>query len=880
MLNIIIQTSIPYKKFAFLIGIFILFLAIPISAQTGEQRDRQALEALFTRMGGADWENAQSWMKGHISSWNFVEFDNSINRVVGLRMVEVGLTGMMPDEIGLLDELRVLDLSGNGIFGTLPNSFGNLTKLKELNLSRNGLSDFPPNLGNLKSLEYFNISGNRMSSQVPQSLGTLTNLKHINISSNGLIGAIPGNFNNLTKLEVLNIENNNGINSLPSLPGSPNLKELYAANCNLDFGHLEPYTYLFPENTAGSRYAPQEFIHQQEYRNIYEEVEKQIPIYINSNANGENDRYQWYKDAVEMKNGGRISGATSSELVINNPTEDDLGRYDCVVTNSSLPYLTLHRFSVHLIYEKIELKSEDVESRFQIDFVEGCSPHTITITNLVDTDVVQYQIQGRSGILNDPAPAVGSQINYTFTQPGNYRVTQIVQSNNEEKTAFMNVRVHRNFAPELELISCSNNRVKVNIKNKSSLSFQDIEIDFGDGKGTVVYNKNENIEYGYAQSGEYFVTAKGYIKNGTSTSCQSTTNPVDVFDRPPVVDIRQVEVNSDQTITLRAEGSTSFRYRLEMATNGNNNYAPVEASFSDLVVRTGKLNVNTNYYCFRIVTLDECGNNPAYSAPICSIQLNVTGEHKQNRLNWRANSPPNTRFQILRDNQLLAEGDFVDDEYLDTDVVCNITNSYSVSQVNSQGQISRSIVIDHTTRALIPKDSVNGKEILASVEGVSLSWEVPFENPEWYYVYKEESGKRRLLDSTQTNSYTERNMETKASQVCYYITYKDDCLLESEIGTPICFNTGINLVFPNAFAPNSTPPNHEFKPVGEFFGKYNIQIFNRWGELLYETQNINEGWDGTYNGQLVQQGSYVYKVSMIDLGGRRFNQSGTVLLIK
>ncbi len=870
------------KRIILLISIFsLLFSTDLISQATGEQRDRRALEALFDRMGGADWLRAQSWMQGHISNWNYVEFDKNINRVVGLRLEGIGLIGQIPDEIGLLDELRVLDLSNNGIFGDFPSSFGNLRKLQTLDLSKNsGVSNFPSNLSNFSNLEYFDISSNRMSAEVPQALGTLTKLKFLNLSSNGLYGSIPSNFNNLTKLEYLNIENNNGINNLPFLIGASELKELRVANCNLYFGHLEPYTNLFPNNTAGTRYAPQAFIHQLEYRNIYEEVEKQLPIYINANANGENDKYQWYKDAVELKNGGRISGANTSELVINNPIEGDKGRYDCVVTNSSLTFLTLHRNSVHLTYEKIELRSEDVESRFQIDFVEGCSPHTITITNLVDTDVVQYQIQGRSGILNDPAPSVGSQINYTFTQPGNYRVTQIIQSNNEEKTAFMNVRVHRNFAPEIELVSCSNNRIKVRIKNRSSLSYRDIQIDFGDGRGKIVYSINENIEYSYARSGEYSITAQGYIKNGNSTSCQSTTRTVDVFDRPPVVDIRQLEVNSDQTITLRAEGSDSFRYRLEMAPNGNNNFVPIEAAFSNLVVRTAKLNVNTNYYCFRIVTLDECGNSPAYSEPICSIQLNVAGEHKQNRLKWRASSPLNTRLQIIRDGQLLTEGDFVDDAYLDTDVLCNIKNAYSVAQVNALGQISKSIVIDHTTRALIPKDSVNGKNILASVEGVSLSWEVPFENPVWYYIYKEESGKRRLLDSAQTNSYTERNMETKASQVCYYITYKDNCLLESEIGTPICFNTGINLAFPNAFAPSSTPPNHEFKPVGEFFGKFNIQLFNRWGELLFETQNINEGWDGTYNGQVVQQGSYVYKVSMIDLGGRRFSQSGTVLLIK
>ena len=39
-----------------------------------------------------------------------------------------------------------------------------------------------------------------------------------------------------------------------------------------------------------------------------------------------------------------------------------------------------------------------------------------------------------------------------------------------------------------------------------------------------------------------------------------------------------------------------------------------------------------------------------------------------------------------------------------------------------------------------------------------------------------------------------------------------------------------------------------------------MYIFNRWGELIFETTDLNKGWDGTYNGIVVQEGVYVWKI--------------------
>lgn len=67
--------------------------------------------------------------------------------------------------------------------------------------------------------------------------------------------------------------------------------------------------------------------------------------------------------------------------------------------------------------------------------------------------------------------------------------------------------------------------------------------------------------------------------------------------------------------------------------------------------------------------------------------------------------------------------------------------------------------------------------------------------------------------------------------------------------------------FPNAFNPKSTNIlNREFKVVGIFggFKSYKMNIFNRWGQMVFESEDPTEGWDGTYNGEDAPIGTYVY----------------------
>ena len=104
---------------------------------------------------------------------------------------------------------------------------------------------------------------------------------------------------------------------------------------------------------------------------------------------------------------------------------------------------------------------------------------------------------------------------------------------------------------------------------------------------------------------------------------------------------------------------------------------------------------------------------------------------------------------------------------------------------------------------------------------------------------------------------------------------------------------GIDLKIPNAFKPTQegssggyfTPyptDNTLFFPITDFVSKYEMKIFNRWGEMVFQTTDLHQGWDGYYKGKLCQQDQYVWKINILytDFDRTKIERTGSVMLIR
>ena len=89
------------------------------------------------------------------------------------------------------------------------------------------------------------------------------------------------------------------------------------------------------------------------------------------------------------------------------------------------------------------------------------------------------------------------------------------------------------------------------------------------------------------------------------------------------------------------------------------------------------------------------------------------------------------------------------------------------------------------------------------------------------------------------------------------------------------------LVMPNTFTPNNDQINDVYKVKSyQNIVEFHAYIFNRWGQKLYEWTNLEGGWDGTYRGNDVKQGTYFVLVKAKGADGQDYNIRKDVNLLR
>ncbi|GKV31580.1 hypothetical protein SLEP1_g40258 [Rubroshorea leprosula] len=186
----------------------------------------------------------------------------NLTKLTILNLIGCGFTGAIPDTIGNLQQLTMLSLNSNRFRGRIPPSIGNLLKLYWLDLADNQLegpipvSDGTiPGLDKLVRTNHFHLGQNKLSGEIPEqifssnmalvhvlfdsnnlsgpipsTLGLVKSLQVIRFDNNSLSGSVPSNLNNLTSLQELYLSNNNLNGPLPNLTGMSDLNNLDLSN--------------------------------------------------------------------------------------------------------------------------------------------------------------------------------------------------------------------------------------------------------------------------------------------------------------------------------------------------------------------------------------------------------------------------------------------------------------------------------------------------------------------------------------------------------------------------------------------------------------------------------------------------------------------------
>ncbi|MBI2259442.1 MAG: gliding motility-associated C-terminal domain-containing protein [Flavobacteriia bacterium] len=135
-------------------------------------------------------------------------------------------------------------------------------------------------------------------------------------------------------------------------------------------------------------------------------------------------------------------------------------------------------------------------------------------------------------------------------------------------------------------------------------------------------------------------------------------------------------------------------------------------------------------------------------------------------------------------------------------------------------------------------------------------------------------------------STSENPVHTFPSQAGNYlvtlISYQNG-LCNDTVSRIIRIPTDDFLYVPNTFTPDGDEYNQLFEPIisdGVMAESYTLLIFNRWGEILFESHDPSIGWDGTYNAYSVEKGLYVWRIQFENLKYEKIVRHGHVLLLK
>ncbi|KAF4396980.1 hypothetical protein CsatB_019407 [Cannabis sativa] len=137
-------------------------------------------------------------------------------QLVNLTCSSCNLVGPLPDFLGKMSSLQVLELSGNTLSGEIPASFKDLTlsKLWLNNQNGGGMTGPIDTLTAIESLSVLWLHGNQFNGKIPESIGNLTSLKDLNLNGNQLVGLVPNGLADL-ELDKLDLSNNHLMGPIP-----------------------------------------------------------------------------------------------------------------------------------------------------------------------------------------------------------------------------------------------------------------------------------------------------------------------------------------------------------------------------------------------------------------------------------------------------------------------------------------------------------------------------------------------------------------------------------------------------------------------------------------------------------------------------------------
>lgn len=407
------------------------------------------------------------------------------------------------------------------------------------------------------------------------------------------------------------------------------------------------------------------------------------------------------------------------------------------------------------------------------------------------------------------------------------------------------------------------NSPSLNIQNNLGIDSNQIEIacntditltaDAGTGSTYQWYDSTGNI---VSNTSSITVGAGMYWVSAISAGCNVDSDTIFITSSSPSFDLGpalEISCNENILVTVNPIGG-SGNYNYQWSNGATTQATLLEQGSYNLIVTDDN---GCSYIDSLVITNPSAGFATisggcikCFDGKLCEVSFNFSGA-----------KPWNLKYLI--DNDTIYNNNILQSEFILTTTQNGV---YSILEV-----------IDSNNCAAIPTEN--------SVQ-VSV-----FENPDvqlsdyFQSIYENELTSISTVNDylsyswfdSQGNFISENKLLQISVSGVYYVIVTDSngCMSQSDSVT-ISTKVRPTIFIPNTFTPNSDEHNDFLEIFTDNVVSFDLEIYNRWGEIVFNSKNKNDLWDGTYENNVVPQGSYFYKIEFVGIDFEKYEKTGQI----
>ncbi len=532
------------------------------------------------------------------------------------------------------------------------------------------------------------------------------------------------------------------------------------------------------------------------------------------------------------------------------------GQIDLTVTGGTGPYS--YQWTGGLTTEDISNLSA---GNYQVNVtdVNGCAATTSVAiaqlaplsTSIAKTDVTCYG--GNNGTLTLTVSGGTAPYQYTWNQG-----TSTASASNLPAAHYRILVVDSNncrISDSATIIQPAAIQVSTNVQDISCNGLNDgsISVQVSGGAGGYIYHWNTGDTARNLSNlikGNYLLTVTDSRNCSVSGINVPITEPQTLHIASAITGIACAGHNDGQ-IALQVSGGVvpyAFKWNNNMQVPGLAGLAA--GSYDVTVTDSHGCEANGAYIIGSVpelVVTPAVHNTPCANVHKGAIELAVTGGNPGYSFNW--NNGDNTK-----------------------DVTGLAAGTYTVTITDARHCTSQSTVSIGADYALEVTASASASQIDLG-ETVQLSAVATTDNQNTYAWTAANSVDCSTCISTEASPMASTD---------YIITVIDANGCKATDKLSITVNEVTDIFVPNAFSPNGDGNNDEFKLFGDLgtIAYLDMMVFNRWGEKVFETNNHHFTWDGSYKGETVPQGVFVYTGKVVFINGTSRQLKGSLTVIR